>query len=414
MQHFSINFFSLKELNEFCDIGYSENSGDVILEFISIFDFSITEQRYISLPSEQQYSKEMEERLNLFIKKYKQAIPTIQRLSKKFKSLEYGEYFYILPVCEMDSKMKYELEKGLSKLNKIDFLDKAPDFIIKMEKLLDKYDIENFNLDKDSKIKIGEGKKEDRVCRFCKQKYPSVKFNSVAHTISEALGNKKLITNDECDECNSYFDKNIERDFIAYHDFLRTFFGIKNKENQIPQMSGKNFSFAMNENREATFKLKDKFDLLEPVRLKTNNKIKMQNIYKTLCKFALGAIDNEHLSHFDETIKWIKGQKNVEKLPKVILIRSLKPMPTNISLYIRKLDEMTIPRLVGEFDFACFRYIFIVPTFCGRDFIDKKEYDGFLECFSFIKDANWIEFIDFSDNQEKEVVFNLNFQKINS
>ena len=71
MQHFSINFFSLKELNGVCDIGYAQNNGDIILEFISIFDFSITGQRCISLPSEQQYSKEMEERLSLFIEKYK-------------------------------------------------------------------------------------------------------------------------------------------------------------------------------------------------------------------------------------------------------------------------------------------------------------------------------------------------------
>lgn len=414
MQHFSINFFSLKELNGVCNIGYAENNGDIILEFISIFDFSITGQRCISLSSEQQYSEEMKERLSLFIEKYKQAIPAIQRLSKKFKSLEYGEYFYILPVCEMDSKIKYTLENELCKLNKKDFLDKAPDFKRKVEELLDKYDIKNFNLDKDSKIKIGEGKKEDRVCRFCKQKYPYVKFNSIAHTISEALGNKKLITNDECDECNGYFDKNIERDFITYHDFLRTFFGIKNKENQIPQIKGENFSFSMSENREATLKLKDEFDLLQPTRLKLGNKIKMQNIYKALCKFALSTIDSKHLSHFDKTIKWIKGQKNVEKLPKVILIRSLKPMPTNISLYIRKLDEIKIPLLVGEFDFACFKYVFIVPTFCERDFIDEKEYDDFLECFSFIKNANSLEFIDFSDNQEKEVVFNLNFHKMNS
>ena len=88
-------------------------------------------------------------------------------------------------------------------------------------------------------------------------------------------------------------------------------------------------------------------------------------------------------------------------------------MQTNMSLYIRKLDEIKIPRLVGEFDFACFKYFFIVPTFCERDFIDEKEYDDFLERFSFIKKASSLEFIDFSDNQEKEVVFNLNFYKMN-
>ena len=89
-------------------------------------------------------------------------------------------------------------------------------------------------------------------------------------------------------------------------------------------------------------------------------------------------------------------------------------METKISLYIRKLDEMTIPRLVGVFDFACFRYVFIVPTFCERDFIDEKEYYDFLERFSFIKKVSSLEFIDFSDNQEKEVVFNLNFYRMNS
>ena len=195
---------------------------------------------------------------------------------------------------------------------------------------------------------------------------------------------------------------------------MRTFFDIKNKENQIPQMKGENFSFSMSENREATLKLKDEFDFSQPVQLKLGNKIKMQNIYKALCKFALGAIDSEHLSHFDETIKWIKGQKNIEKLPKVILIRLPKPMKTKISLYIRKLDEIKIPLLVGKFNFACYKYIFIVPTFCERDFIDEKEYYDFLECFSFIKDPNSLEFIDFSDNQEKEVVFNLNFYRMNS
>ena len=78
MQHFYINFFSLKELNGVCDIGYAENNGDVILEFISIFDFSITEQRRI-----QRYSKEMEERLNSFIEKYKKSNPRNSAIKQK-------------------------------------------------------------------------------------------------------------------------------------------------------------------------------------------------------------------------------------------------------------------------------------------------------------------------------------------
>ncbi|MEX6156050.1 HNH endonuclease [Providencia hangzhouensis] len=44
--------------------------------------------------------------------------------------------------------------------------------------------------------------------------YKETSFNKEAHAISEALGNKSIILNEECDNCNEFFDKNIERDFL--------------------------------------------------------------------------------------------------------------------------------------------------------------------------------------------------------
>ena len=49
----------------------------------------------------------------------------------------------------------------------------------------------------------------------------------MAHTISEGFGNKHIITNDECDECNEYFGKYVEPDLIEYLDPFRVFFGVQ-------------------------------------------------------------------------------------------------------------------------------------------------------------------------------------------
>jgi hypothetical protein len=52
---------------------------------------------------------------------------------------------------------------------------------------------------------IGEQDKSKRICRFCNNTRANVTFKNIAHAISESLGNKKIILNEECDECNAEF-----------------------------------------------------------------------------------------------------------------------------------------------------------------------------------------------------------------
>jgi len=58
-----------------------------------------------------------------------------------------------------------------------------------------------------------------RVCRFCRKKYEEkvTTFKSKAHIIPEQLGNKYLISDFECDECNNKFS--------GYEDNLANFIG---------------------------------------------------------------------------------------------------------------------------------------------------------------------------------------------
>ena len=83
--------------------------------------------------------------------------------------------------------------------------------------------------DRKNNIKIGESDKSKRVCRYCNKKSPEVSFKKVAHSISEALGNKKIITNDECDACNEKFGEGIENDLILYLNLYRVFLELEGR-----------------------------------------------------------------------------------------------------------------------------------------------------------------------------------------
>ena len=205
-------------------------------------EFDTTKQQ-INADYKHKNTEEFRSRLENFISKYKNILPQIQQLDSKFKRLEKNEWFFVLPAIEFTTQQKYELEKELNILNNYNS-DISEEKVLEIFGcIMNNYELITFDLDKDRKIKIGEDNRDKRICRFCNKKKPDVKFKKEAHAISEALGNKKLILNEECDSCNEFFDENIERDFIYYHDLARTMFGIKNKDNNSPKMKGDNFQF---------------------------------------------------------------------------------------------------------------------------------------------------------------------------
>lgn len=61
------------------------------------------------------------------------------------------------------------------------------------------------------------GSPRRRVCRFCERAAPATTFAEVRPALSEALGNRSLLTYEECDECHELFAEGIEADL---HTFL--------------------------------------------------------------------------------------------------------------------------------------------------------------------------------------------------
>jgi hypothetical protein len=73
-----------------------------------------------------------------------------------------------------------------------------------------------------------------RICRFCRRPYPSARFKKEAHIIPQFLGNKYLVSDDECDECNEMFGR-FENDFKNYLGIIPTLTQTVGKSNTFPK-----------------------------------------------------------------------------------------------------------------------------------------------------------------------------------
>ncbi len=57
---------------------------------------------------------------------------------------------------------------------------------------------------------------EPQRCRFCGKTKPEVSFKKIAHAVSENCGNKRIVSNYECDDCNYAFGRYYEDSFAKY------------------------------------------------------------------------------------------------------------------------------------------------------------------------------------------------------
>lgn len=78
----------------------------------------------------------------------------------------------------------------------------------------------------------------DRTCRFCLKTSSQVTFRSDAHIIPEFFGNRHLVSDFECDDCNSLFSQ-YESHLSQYLGILKTVYMSRGKRG-IPGFTGSN------------------------------------------------------------------------------------------------------------------------------------------------------------------------------
>jgi hypothetical protein len=365
-------------------------------------------------------TQDIRDAVQVFVQPLNEKIPSLNRVSAFFRNLKDGELFFVAPFFIENQKEALLLHGRLDAIaTGEDYREQEKEIMGLFGSLLDDYEIRTYG---QTRIQIGEIDKSKRVCRFCGNSSVPLTFKSKAHAISEGLGNKTVVLLDECDSCNGEFSKNVEQDIIEYFSFLRTAVGIKGKGGD-KKVDGHNFNLEKNSTLVLNFYSED--DIPKSLEsdsshlfneiLKQKKQIALQNIYKCLSKYFLSVIDAKYLEKFEKTIEWINGKLILKALPKVGKLdfwNAFQEQPT-LTTYIRKNDNQKIPFAVGEFQFAFLRYIFIIPCCAENDFeyINQSEFDSFLDTFTHYKVASGLTFVDFSDDQKRNLKVRLKILK---
>ena len=350
----------------------------------------------------QQNTEELRERVRDIVTKIKHLNPRINRLTDYFeKELTPNEWFFL----SVDEALHPEdTDKILAELMKIgadEKMEKQINGTIEiLHKIREVYDIYTFG--EYTKACIGEPDKNKRVCRYCHRSMPEVSFKKTAHTISEALGNKHIKTNDECDECNQSFGDTIEQDFLSLFDVPRLIFGIKNKEGYPHKFIGDNYSIEKdaNGNLKIGYRMKDSETIpqidnfLQKVMLTPHRSFPEQNIYKALCKYIFGVLDNNTILNFERTRKWLNGENKEVALPQIARFYHPEVVAhPHITLYVRKKDaRRDLPHVVAEIRIINLAFVVILPLseqdICTYN--EVQDYQRFWDFFDvYNKVAGW-------------------------
>ena len=193
------------------------------------------------------------------------------------------------------------------------------------------------------KVILGDSK--PRVCRFCGRSEPEVSFRHDAHAIPEALGNRSIFTNYECDCCNHFFGRGIETDLGNWTKPSRTLSRISGKRG-VPTLKGcpnrgwrieyhpNRFCFEHYENdphfvvdqkkKQIMFELQR--DAYMPVA-----------VLKAFVKIGLTFVRPEEVPNFSETLAWIRDPDHskafLNECP-VLWTYQPGPMPHNLIVAI--------------------------------------------------------------------------------
>ncbi|MUG28057.1 HNH endonuclease [Aeromonas salmonicida] len=222
----------------------------------------------------------------------------------------------------------------------------------------------------DQKIKTGEKGK----CRYCGQKEGSVQFQKIAHSFPELIGNKFLFSLDECDECNEFFDKNLENHLANYLGIFRTTHKVNGK-NGVPKFKGSNGERIENIDNNIVIIEPEDSNALESLTEENILSISVEKstyipiqVYKCFVKMALSILPETELSKFKDTIDWVRFDIRPKQYDTSFLkiyrtfITGIPPLDNiRCMLFKRKSPSESLPYIFCIIQFKFYTYQFILP-----------------------------------------------------
>lgn len=218
----------------------------------------------------------------------------------------------------------------------------------------EKYDIHTMillnNIGKPKYVFV-DGDKEKKVCRFCGKSEDDVHFENKSHVIPKFLGNFFVLSNFECDECNSFFSK-YETELEKY---IKIPLIINNKDKTLKDRSGKNIS-----------RIGDEIIVNEKNK---QEKVEFNGLYvlKIMLKFAYSMLNEDEIGEY----KKIKDVLISDKIPinnHILDITKREPFELNNVVLYEKKKETDLCDNILVINYNMKKYI----IFFNKDKNNKK------------------------------------------
>jgi hypothetical protein len=413
----------------------NEASYSFYLDLLSIFSVIDYENNIINFCCLHKMNDNIKDKIKELSSLYESQNLQVRRILQYFTEIADGEFFYVFPendfspeeiLCIFDSIDL--LNSGIPEEKLADELKKP----MEQQKSLFSEIFTNYNISvygPKKKYVYGNNEKSKRKCKYCgKTITEDATFNEEAHAIPESLGNKTIISADECDHCNDIFSKTIDLDIFEYLKLFRVLYGRKGK-NGVPKLKFKNGTEIFHNGTEAIIIQRNNDPSTDTDFSKDNFKIPLEfsrdinymNIYRALVKYVMAVIPNEEMSNFTKTIDWImniKNNGNVIELPIVAVkidSQNYNDQPL-LMVYKRKNNNISLPYMYAELRMTTMIFVFIIP-FCGKDtkdFSQKENFDvfwNFNKHYAYFKD--WT-FNNFNVDIERHTIINMKMNKRSS
>lgn len=400
---------------------FSEHSAPAIIEFLLLF--GDVEEQTITLNSTVELTENFKRSVATFVQKHSQNAPSLKAFEKFIERQETGTFNFVLPEKPPLTSTLLELEVALKSLNQREGVGELIKLNAGFAELLKQYNLSHLRTDRETVI--GKKSKPERRCRFCsKTMNDGATFNSAAHAIPRAFGNKHLKVADECDDCNNYFGTVTEPSLVAYMDIQRVYLGLRgrSKNDGLPKIK---YEKGQLHHDGTQLKISGSDMDINPetgeatIRLGKGSKFVPADVYRALVKIVLSVVSEETLTHLSKTIGWVRyGSDDEVDLPPAWSSLAFLPNDESaqIAVYERISEMSDLPHIVGEFRMGCFVNVFVVP-FSDRDdgeleqFFETEEFKGLFSHYS--KAKSWRS-NDFSSKAEKKIVPTLHFKHQNS
>lgn len=192
-------------------------------------------------------------------------------------------------------------------------------------------------------------------CRFCHDTAPVGTFKNIAHAFPEATGNKTIICESECDQCNQHFGNTIEGDFGTWLLPLRLVSQLSGKvglpafeiEGLNVEVTGTGLIVKVVEGTD--FVRIDPENSQSTLRIPTKGYVPI-SVFKTFVKMALSIIPIEKLEYFGKAISWILDgthKQPIDALCTKVISTFFSEIPDykaiTAILCLRKSDDKSLP-----------------------------------------------------------------------